>query len=102
MAHRIFHMVSGRSEGVLRHATALRRYARALTRDAGAAEDLVQETLLVAHERQAELNPARSIRGWLFAVLHNRFIGGRRRAKLEADRLPAMAARYAPVPTRRG
>lgn len=85
-------MESGRSDDILRYTAALRRYARALTRDAAAAEDLVQETLLVAHERRAGLDPARSIRGWLFAVLHNRFIDGTRRAKVEADRLSTIAA----------
>jgi len=84
-------MEQQKPDGILEHAPALRRYARALTRDAGAAEDLVQETLLVAHERRSDLDPERSIRGWLFSVLHNRFVDAARRRRLEAARIETMA-----------
>lgn len=90
-------MDSRKPDDVLAHADALRRYARTLTRDAGTAEDLVQDTLLAAHERRSELNPARSIRGWLFAVLHNRFIDGIRRSRRESERLETLAEHSATV-----
>lgn len=50
---------------------ALRRYARALLRDASAADDLVQDCLERAvahwHRRQTDGSP----RAWLFTILHN-------------------------------
>jgi RNA polymerase sigma-70 factor, ECF subfamily len=50
---------------------ALRRYARALTRDRSLADDLVQDCLERAvsrwHQRRQEGNP----RAWLFSILHN-------------------------------
>ena len=50
---------------------ALRRYARALLRDASAADDLVQDCLERAitswHQRRADGNA----RSWLFTILHN-------------------------------
>jgi RNA polymerase sigma-70 factor (ECF subfamily) len=64
----------------------MRRYARTLTRDEAAADDLVQEALLRAIERHATFNPDGSLRGWLLSILHNCFIDGRRRALAEARR----------------
>lgn len=87
------------TDNILTHADALRRYARTLTRDAGNADDLVQDTLLAAHERRSELNPAQSIRGWLFAVLHNRFIDGVRRSRRESERLETMAGQGSLAPS---
>jgi RNA polymerase sigma-70 factor, ECF subfamily len=49
---------------------ALRRYARALTRDADTADDLVQDTLLRAL-RSEHLFRAGNIRGWLYTILTN-------------------------------
>src|SRR5262249_50293569 len=58
----------------------LRRYARALTRDAVRADDLVQDTLergiAKAHLWQADTD----IRVWLFTIMHNQYVntsGGR-------------------------
>lgn len=80
---------------ILDHEAALLRYARALTRDVGAAEDLVQETLLAAHERYSELRSASSLRSWLFSVLHNRFVDGTRRRRSEEARIAAVAEMHA-------
>ncbi len=49
---------------------ALRRYARALTRDADTADDLVQETLVRAL-RSEHLFLGGDIRSWLFTILTN-------------------------------
>lgn len=92
-------MDSHKPDAILAHTAALRRYARALTRDPTAADDLVQDTLLVAHEKRSELSPARSIRAWLFSVLHNRFIDGVRRRKRETERLETMAERSVAPPS---
>ncbi|PWR25408.1 sigma-70 family RNA polymerase sigma factor [Zavarzinia aquatilis] len=57
----------------------MRRYALALTRDAAAADDLVQDALLRAFERRASFRPDGPLRSWLLSILHNCFIDGRRR-----------------------
>jgi RNA polymerase sigma-70 factor, ECF subfamily len=49
---------------------ALRRYARALTRDAEAADDLVQDTLVRAL-RSEHLFHGGEIRSWLYTILTN-------------------------------
>jgi RNA polymerase sigma-70 factor (ECF subfamily) len=49
---------------------ALRRYARALTRDAEAADDLVQDTLVRAL-RSEHLFHGGDIRSWLYTILTN-------------------------------
>lgn len=52
----------------------LRRYARALLRDATAADDLVQDCLERSLSRLHLFRPGTRLRSWLFAVLHNLFI----------------------------
>lgn len=64
----------------------LRGYARALTRDAGAADDLVQEALLRAYERASTYRADRSLRSWLLSILHNLFIDQKRRESSEQRR----------------
>ena len=49
---------------------ALRRYARALTRDADIADDLVQDTLVRAL-RSERLFVGGDLRGWLYTILTN-------------------------------
>jgi RNA polymerase sigma factor (sigma-70 family) len=61
----------------------LRRYARALTGDAWAADDLVQDTLERACSRW-RLWRAGDLRAWLFTVMHNLFVDGVRRASRSA------------------
>lgn len=68
------------------HLPVLRRYARALVREAGAADDLVQQALLRACEGISTYRPERPLRGWLIAIVHNEFVSQRRRA-LSAARM---------------
>ena len=49
---------------------ALRRYARALTRDADSADDLVQDTLVRAL-RSERLFHGGDVRSWLYTILTN-------------------------------
>ena len=52
----------------------LRRYARALTRDHDAADDLVQDTLLRALNKQHLYQEGTNLRAWLFTLLHNQHV----------------------------
>src|SRR5881409_865598 len=58
----------------------LRRYARALTGDTWAADDLVQDTLERACQRWQLWTAGSDLRAWLFTLMHNLFIDGARRA----------------------
>jgi RNA polymerase sigma-70 factor, ECF subfamily len=49
----------------------LRRYARALTRNEARADDLVQETLVRALDKQRLWQPGTNLRAWLFTIMHN-------------------------------
>ena len=66
---------------------ALRRYARALTREPEAADDLVQDTLVRAL-RSEHLFHGGDIRSWLFTILTN----------LNRNRLRSLARRPALLP----
>lgn len=59
---------------------ALRRYARALTGDGWAADDLVQDTLERACARWQLWTAGSDLRAWLFTLMHNLFVDGARRA----------------------
>ena len=52
----------------------LRRYARALTGDASAADDLVQDALERALVKQSLWREGSDLRAWLFTVMHNVFV----------------------------
>ena len=62
--------VSGFRQGIQATIPALRRYARALTRDAEVADDLVQDTLVRAL-RSEHLFHGGDIRSWLYTILTN-------------------------------
>ncbi|MGK7871076.1 sigma-70 family RNA polymerase sigma factor [Falsiroseomonas sp. E2-1-a20] len=70
---------------------ALRRYARSLTRDEVAAEDLVHDALIRAYENRAGFRPGADLRPWLLAILHNGFVGGWRSRQAERRRLEEVA-----------
>jgi RNA polymerase sigma-70 factor, ECF subfamily len=52
----------------------LRRYARALVRDVGAADDLVQDCLARALSRIHLWQEGTNLRAWLFTILHNQHV----------------------------
>lgn len=62
----------------------LRRYARALTRDAHRADDLVQDTLVRALAKQDLWEPGTNLRAWLFTLMHNHYVNDLRRDKRSA------------------
>ena len=66
----------------------LRRYARALTRDASRADDLVQSCLVRAIAKQHLWQPGTDLRAWLFTILHNQHVNDVRRAVREGAAVP--------------
>jgi RNA polymerase sigma-70 factor (ECF subfamily) len=79
--------VSGFQQGVEAAIPALRRYARALTRDADTADDLVQDTLVRAI-RSEHLFHGGDVRKWLYTILTN----------LNRNRLRSLVRRPAAIP----
>ncbi len=77
-------MVNERDMRIEALVPALRRFAWSLTRNADEADDRVQDCLEHAlgawHRRHAEGN----LRAWLFAILYNHFVSGRRRSARRA------------------
>ncbi len=62
----------------------LRRYARVLTGNSTRADDLVQDTLVRAWDKQRLWQPGTDLRAWLFTVMHNVHLNQRARAWREA------------------
>ncbi len=84
---------------VLDHLPGLRRYARMLTGDRWAADDLVQDTLERACRKWLLWRTGTDLRAWLFTLMHNLYLNQRRGApplqvldpndSAAADQLPA-------------
>lgn len=79
-----------------RHIPALRRFAWSLARRGDEADDLVQDCLERALARGGSFRGQGEARAWLFAILHNLFVSGRRRSA----RRPAIPLEQAPEPVR--
>jgi RNA polymerase sigma-70 factor (ECF subfamily) len=76
----------------------LRRNARALTRDAGYADDLVQDCLARALAKQHLWQCGTDLRAWLFTILHNQHCNEVRRSvregsSVELDQAPPVSVR---------
>jgi RNA polymerase sigma-70 factor, ECF subfamily len=71
---------------VLANLAPMRRYARALTRDEHAAEDLVHDALVRAYEKRSTFRLGGDLRAWILSILHNTFIDSQRRLKAEQRR----------------
>jgi RNA polymerase sigma-70 factor (ECF subfamily) len=61
----------------------LRRYARALTRNVIAADDLVQECLVRGIAKQHLWVEGTDLRAWLFTIMHNQYVNTVRRGARE-------------------
>src|SRR5207245_9679021 len=57
----------------------LRRYARVLTRNPDRADDLVQDTLSRALEKQHLWQPGTNLGAWLLTIMHNQNVNNVRR-----------------------
>jgi RNA polymerase sigma-70 factor, ECF subfamily len=62
------------------HIPRLRRYAGALTRNDGNADDLVQDCLVRALSKQHLWQGGTDLRAWLFSILHNQYVNSLHRA----------------------
>ena len=69
---------------LLEHIPAMRRYARSLTGDVWAADDLVQDTLERACSRWRLWLAGTNLRAWLFTVMHNLYISDVRQVQRRA------------------
>lgn len=59
---------------IAQHLPRLRRYARALTGDRNAADDLVQDTLERALSRFHLWRQGSDLRAWMFTIMHNIYV----------------------------
>ncbi len=70
----------------------LRAFARFLTRDASAADDLVQDTVVRALAAQNSFHDGTNLKAWLFTIERNAFYEQARRARREvrllSERMP--------------
>ncbi len=67
---------------------ALRRYARALTRNADRADDLVQDCIERAIRKQALWKPTGPLKSWLFRILLNLYRSELRTSRRRGDHVP--------------
>jgi RNA polymerase sigma-70 factor (ECF subfamily) len=84
------------SAEALPHLDEVARFARALTRDAADADDLVQETYLRAYRSWSSYTLGSDCRRWLFTICRNVFLRGQEREQrviaLEDPELESLAA----------
>ncbi len=82
------------ADGIVELIPRLRRYARALTGERAAADDLVQDALERAWSKLHLYRRGTDLRAWLFTVMHNVYVNQRRAARpsttLDED-LPELA-----------
>ena len=66
---------------VAAHAEVLYRYAFRLSGSAADAEDLTQQTFLIAHQKLGHVREADCVRGWLLAVLRRTYLKAAKRSR---------------------
>ena len=81
------------------HLAALLRVARRLASEPASAEDLVQETMLLAWRGFQGFEPGTNVRAWLFRILFNAFYGEGRRAQRAQEWMSQRAASHSPAST---
>ncbi len=63
----------------------LRAFGVSLTQNADRADDLVQETLVKAWDKQDSFQPGTNLKGWLFTILRNEFYSQMRKRGREVQ-----------------
>jgi RNA polymerase sigma-70 factor (ECF subfamily) len=74
----------------------LRAFARFMCREREAADELVQNTVLAALDKQNQFEPGTNLKGWLFTIMRNRFYSDLRTQRRRPTALDDTAA--APLP----
>ncbi len=88
---------------VVEHLAPMRAFAMSLTRDAAAADDLVQDSILKAWKNFDKFAEGTNLRAWLFTILRNTFYSNLRKSKREvSDTDGAMAATLSEKPEHDG
>ena len=81
----------------------LRAFAVSLTQNSDRADDLVQETLVKAWDKQDSFQPGTNLKAWLFTILRNEFYSQmRKRGREVQDSDGAFTARLAIHPSQHG
>jgi RNA polymerase sigma-70 factor, ECF subfamily len=88
-----------RKQAIAAEIPRLRRYARALCGSEPEADDLVQETLARALTHIDRWQHDSSPRKWLFSILHNHFIDGRRKSSRQPQQLSIDDGEVVPMAT---
>lgn len=83
-------------------APSLHRFALSLARDATAADDLVQDTLLRSWRNQSRFQPGTNFEAWTFTILRNNFYSGRRKHREIEDEDGSYTARLISAPEQAG
>lgn len=89
-------------EAVVALVPQLRAFARFLARDAARADDLVQDAVVRALERQEAWTEGTDLRAWTFRLLRNLFFDEQRRRRVEQRGLAAMPTPQANEPVQTG
>lgn len=77
---------------VARHQASLFRFARAITRDAAAAEDVLQETFLAALRSAGAYRGEASVKTWLLTIARNKAYRAGRRRSGQPERFESLEA----------
>ncbi|WP_265517659.1 sigma-70 family RNA polymerase sigma factor [Nitratireductor luteus] len=94
---------NGFREGLLEAVPTLRAFAVSLSKNADRADDLVQETLVKAWDKQASFQPGTNLKAWLFTILRNEFYSQMRKRKREVEDVDgSMTARLSVHPSQDG
>jgi len=81
----------------------LRAFGMSLAQNADKADDLVQETLVKAWDKQSSFQPGTNLKAWLFTILRNEFYSQmRKRGREVQDSDGIMTGRLAVHPSQQG
>lgn len=72
-------------DGLLAAVPTLRAFAVSLAKNADRADDLVQETLVKAWDKQESFQPGTNLKAWLFTILRNEFYSQMRKRRREVE-----------------